>query len=283
MRIVLWHGYLLGGTGSNVYTRALAREWSRPVTTSSSCARSAIRSGTTSAERRSSGLTSAGCCRCSCSTATRGSRRSCCRISPRDERERYVELNAAAVREHLPGRRRVREPRAARAPVGAGAGVPFAVKAHGSELEYSMRGNEELSAWGRETLAMRGCVRRLGAHPQGARGGRRACRPRARGSARRRRRRSSGPSRASARSRICSRRRAPTRRIPATRTSGSRTKATPSGSPSSSRRRADGRLLREAALQQGRPRAAQGAARARCARESSSGSATIARRSRGGA
>src|SRR5215471_19203650 len=29
MRILLWHGYLLGGTGSNVYTRALAREWSR--------------------------------------------------------------------------------------------------------------------------------------------------------------------------------------------------------------------------------------------------------------
>ena len=29
MRILLWHGYLLGGTGSNVYTRMLAREWSR--------------------------------------------------------------------------------------------------------------------------------------------------------------------------------------------------------------------------------------------------------------
>ena len=28
MRILLWHGYLLAGTGSNVYTRALAREWS---------------------------------------------------------------------------------------------------------------------------------------------------------------------------------------------------------------------------------------------------------------
>ena len=28
MRILIWHGYLLGGTGSNVYTRALAREWS---------------------------------------------------------------------------------------------------------------------------------------------------------------------------------------------------------------------------------------------------------------
>lgn len=29
MRILLWHGYLLGGTGSNVYTRSLARAWSR--------------------------------------------------------------------------------------------------------------------------------------------------------------------------------------------------------------------------------------------------------------
>ena len=29
MRILLWHGYLLGGTGSNVYTRSVAREWSR--------------------------------------------------------------------------------------------------------------------------------------------------------------------------------------------------------------------------------------------------------------
>ena len=29
MKIVIWHGYLLAGTGSNVYTRALAREWAR--------------------------------------------------------------------------------------------------------------------------------------------------------------------------------------------------------------------------------------------------------------
>src|SRR5437762_10528543 len=28
LKILLWHGYLLGGTGSNVYTRALARAWS---------------------------------------------------------------------------------------------------------------------------------------------------------------------------------------------------------------------------------------------------------------
>src|SRR5512134_1765755 len=29
MRIYVWHGYLLGGTGSNIYARQLAREWSR--------------------------------------------------------------------------------------------------------------------------------------------------------------------------------------------------------------------------------------------------------------
>jgi glycosyltransferase involved in cell wall biosynthesis len=39
------------------------------------------------------------------------------------------------------------------APVAFASGMPFAVKAHGSELEYSMRGNEELTRWGRETLA----------------------------------------------------------------------------------------------------------------------------------
>ena len=29
VKLLLWHGYLLGGTGSNVYTRSLARVWSR--------------------------------------------------------------------------------------------------------------------------------------------------------------------------------------------------------------------------------------------------------------
>jgi glycosyltransferase involved in cell wall biosynthesis len=37
-------------------------------------------------------------------------------------------------------------------PVGAAAGARFAVKAHGSELEYSMRGNPRLSSWGAEAL-----------------------------------------------------------------------------------------------------------------------------------
>jgi glycosyltransferase involved in cell wall biosynthesis len=71
----------------------------------------------------------------------------------RAERERYVELNAAALRERLPADVVFTNHVLLGAPVGSASGAPFAVKAHGSELEYSMRGNDELSAWGRETLA----------------------------------------------------------------------------------------------------------------------------------
>jgi len=71
----------------------------------------------------------------------------------REERERYVELNADALREQLPADLVFANHVLLGAPVGLASGAPFAVKAHGSELEYSMRDNEELSAWGRETLA----------------------------------------------------------------------------------------------------------------------------------
>jgi glycosyltransferase involved in cell wall biosynthesis len=39
------------------------------------------------------------------------------------------------------------------APVGAASGMRFRVKAHGSELEYAMRGRPDLAEWGAETLA----------------------------------------------------------------------------------------------------------------------------------
>jgi glycosyltransferase involved in cell wall biosynthesis len=70
-----------------------------------------------------------------------------------EERERYVAANAAAVREELPADLVFANHVLLGAPVGAGSGAPFAVKAHGSELEYSMRASSELAAWGRESLA----------------------------------------------------------------------------------------------------------------------------------
>jgi glycosyltransferase involved in cell wall biosynthesis len=71
----------------------------------------------------------------------------------REERERYVQLNAEALRRHLPADLVFANHVLLGGPVGAASGARFAVKAHGSELEYSMRGNGELSHWGRQCLA----------------------------------------------------------------------------------------------------------------------------------
>ncbi len=69
-----------------------------------------------------------------------------------DERGHFVERNAAALRELLPADFVFANHVLLGGPVGAASGAPFAVKAHGSELEYSMRGRPELEAWGREAL-----------------------------------------------------------------------------------------------------------------------------------
>jgi glycosyltransferase involved in cell wall biosynthesis len=71
----------------------------------------------------------------------------------REERNRYVETNAAAVRAELPADLVFANHVLLGGAVGAASGARYAVKAHGSELEYAMRGNPELQAWGRESLA----------------------------------------------------------------------------------------------------------------------------------
>ena len=171
MRILLWHGYLLGGTGSNVYTRMLAREWSgagHDVT---------VVSQEPHPERYDLGVarsacvpTSAACCPCSCSTATRATRSGACRTAPARSSSAGWRRTPPSLRSLLPADVVFTNHVLLGGPVGAAAGAPFAVKAHGSELEYSMRGNAALSAWGAEALAARaGDVRRLGAHPRGPR------------------------------------------------------------------------------------------------------------------
>ena len=68
------------------------------------------------------------------------------------ERRRVVEANAAAVRAALPADLVLVNHVLLGAAVGAASGAPFVVAVHGSELEFSMRGNAELSAWGRSAL-----------------------------------------------------------------------------------------------------------------------------------
>ncbi|MEN3341189.1 MAG: hypothetical protein V7644_593 [Actinomycetota bacterium] len=154
MRILLWHGYLLGGTGSNVYTRALAREWSRSGhDVAVVCQERHPERYDTGAARvvvpelpdavlpvfvldRYEGLQA----------------RLLQDLAPA-ERARYVEANARALRELQPADLVFANHVLLGGPVAAAAGGPYAVKAHGSELEYSMRGRPELERWGAEALA----------------------------------------------------------------------------------------------------------------------------------
>jgi len=153
MRILIWHGYLLGGTGSNVYTRQLAREWSRaghdvivfcqeqhPEQHDVGGAR-VIRSDV------------GGLLPVFVLDHYEGYRVRLLQDCSRGELDAWIEANAAAVRESLPADFLLCNHVLLGGAVGRATGAPYAVKAHGSELEYSMRGRPELEAWGKEVLA----------------------------------------------------------------------------------------------------------------------------------
>ncbi len=153
LRILLWHGYLLGGTGSNVYTRQLAREWSRAghdVTVLSQEARPEEYDlgGAQTARPEVGGFLPV-------FVLDRYEGYDVRRLPDcsRAELDAWVEANAAAVRALLPAELVFCNHVLLGGPVGAASGARFAVKAHGSELEYAMRGNPELERWGRESLA----------------------------------------------------------------------------------------------------------------------------------
>jgi glycosyltransferase involved in cell wall biosynthesis len=153
MRILLWHGYLLGGTGSNVYTRALAREWSRTghevVVFSQEPSPEQYDLGGADVVRPDIG----GLLPVFVLDRYEGFEVRRLPDLTAAERERYVAANAAALREHLPADLVFANHVLLGAPVAAASGARYAVKAHGSELEYAMRDNPELSAWGKEALA----------------------------------------------------------------------------------------------------------------------------------
>jgi glycosyltransferase involved in cell wall biosynthesis len=153
VRILLWHGYLLAGTGSNVYTRLLAREWSRAghdlVVFSQDPTPEVHDLGGADVVRPDVG----GLLPVFVLDRYEGYRVKLLQDCTREELERWVEANAAAVRERLPADVVFCNHVLLGGPVGLATGVPYTVKAHGSELEYSMRGRPELEEWGQESLA----------------------------------------------------------------------------------------------------------------------------------
>src|SRR6187200_1462509 len=153
MKILLWHGYLLGGTGSNVYTRALARAGSRLGHEVVVFCQEPHPEGYDLGGARVVRPELDGPLPVFVLDRYEGMEPRYLQELTRAERDHFVEVNAGAIREHLPADFLLTNHVLLGAPVGAAAGIPFTVKAHGSELEFSMRGNAELSAWARESLA----------------------------------------------------------------------------------------------------------------------------------
>jgi glycosyltransferase involved in cell wall biosynthesis len=153
VRIFVWHGYLLSGTGSNIYAQQLSREWSKAghdVTTFSQEADPGRfdLGGAATVRPDVHGLLPvfvvdeyAGYTVKRVQDCTRA------------ELDAWVDANAAELRAHGQADIVFANHVLLGGPVGADCGSPYVVKAHGSELEYSMRGNDELSRWGAEVLA----------------------------------------------------------------------------------------------------------------------------------
>jgi glycosyltransferase involved in cell wall biosynthesis len=152
VRIFVWHGYLLGGTGSNIYARALSREWTREgheVTVFSQDPEPGRYDlGGAETVRPDVG----GLLPVFVIDRYDGYRVQLLQDCTPEELAAWVEANAAAMREHLPADLVFVNHVLLGGPVGAATGARYVVKAHGSELEYSMRGNERLSEWGAEAL-----------------------------------------------------------------------------------------------------------------------------------
>jgi glycosyltransferase involved in cell wall biosynthesis len=153
VRIILWHGYLLSGTGSNIYTRALAREWSRDghdvVVVCQEPHPEQFDLGGAEVVRPElpDGLLPVFVL-----DRYEGLRPKLLTEWNQDERERYVEANASALRRLLPADLVFANHALMGGPVAAATGAPHAVKVHGSELEYAIRGRADLGAWANEAL-----------------------------------------------------------------------------------------------------------------------------------
>jgi glycosyltransferase involved in cell wall biosynthesis len=145
VRIVIWHGYYLAGTGSNIYTRALAREWSLAghdvtvVCQSRHPEQLDLGGAAVVVPELPEGLLPVFVL-----DSYAGLEARLLQDFTREERDAYVEANAAAVRALLPADVVFANHVLMGGPVGRASGARYVVKAHGSELEYSIRGNEEL-------------------------------------------------------------------------------------------------------------------------------------------
>lgn len=152
MRIFIWHGYLLTGTGSNEYTQALARTLARQG-----------HDVTVFCQDDPAGIDLAGAQvirpplpgRLPVFVLDRyaGMEPALLADLTGAEADAFVAAQAGAIRAAGAADLLIVNHVLLGAAVGAASGLPYVVKAHGSELEYAMRSNARLCDWAAESLA----------------------------------------------------------------------------------------------------------------------------------
>ena len=153
MRILLWHGYLLGGTGSNVYTRSVARAWSRAGHDVTVFSQEPHPEQFDIGDAETVRPDIDGLLPVFVLDDYDGLEARLLQDFTAAERDHYVKCNAVALQERLPADLVFTNHVLMGGPVGAASGARYVVKVHGSELEYSMRGRPELARLGRAALA----------------------------------------------------------------------------------------------------------------------------------
>lgn len=151
VRIYIWHGYLLHGTGSNEYTQALTRTLAyqgHDVTVF--CQDEAGDLDLGGARVRRPPLP--GRLPVFVLDKYEGLEAALLRDFDRAEIDAFITAQVRSMSAEGPADLLITNHVVLGGPVGAASGLPFVVKAHGSELEYAMRGNDLLCEWAAESL-----------------------------------------------------------------------------------------------------------------------------------
>ena len=153
MRVYIWHGYLLHGTGSNEFTRGLALTMALQGHEVVVFCQEPEPGNLDLGGARVIRPPLPGRLPVFVLDRYEGVEPALLPSMPRDEVDQFVEAQVASIKAAGPADLLITNHVLLGGPVGAGSGLRYIVKVHGSELEFAMRGHAELCQWAGETLA----------------------------------------------------------------------------------------------------------------------------------
>lgn len=153
MRIYIWHGYLLTGTGSNEYSQALARTLARQGHDVTVFCQDPAADSLDLAGARVVRPVLPGPLPVFVLDRYADADPELLTELDRAVLDEFVAANVAAIHGQGPADLLITNHLLMGGPVGAASGLPFVVKAHGSELEFAMRGRPGLCEWAARSLS----------------------------------------------------------------------------------------------------------------------------------